>query len=252
MAASVQIKGQGVSSGIGIGKALLYSKQEIVIPETKPLGAEAEQARLDEALAQVVAETGKILERARGEADQTRAEIIEAYAMILEDPEILSETRRLIAEAGQSAPKAVEAGVSQIVSMFEQMDDAYMRERAFDIKDIKDRLLMALLGIKVKDISRLPPETVLVAKDLTTSDTAGMDIRNVAGILTKVGGRNSHTSIMARNFSIPAVVGIGEALSAIADGDEVVFNGATGQVTIRPDAAAYQEGIAQRAAFLAE
>ena len=203
MSSGVQIKGQGVSSGIGIGKAFIYNKQEIVIPETRALDPKTEMERLDWALDLVVADTEIILERARGEEDKTRAEIIEAYAMILGDPEILSESRRLINEEGSNAARAVESGVSLIVEMFEQMDDAYMRERAFDIRDIKDRILMALLGIKVKDISKLPPGTILVARDLTTSDTAGMDIRNVAGILTRVGGRNSHTSIMARNFSIP-------------------------------------------------
>ena len=252
MSSGVQIKGQGVSSGIGIGKAFIYNKQEIVIPETRALDPKTEMERLDWALDLVVADTEIILERARGEEDKTRAEIIEAYAMILGDPEILSESRRLINEEGSNAARAVESGVSLIVEMFEQMDDAYMRERAFDIRDIKDRILMALLGIKVKDISKLPPGTILVARDLTTSDTAGMDIRNVAGILTRVGGRNSHTSIMARNFSIPAVVGIGENLSIIADGDDIAFNGTTGVVIIRPDAATFQESLRQREAFLQE
>lgn len=252
MGTSLEIKGLGVSAGIGIGRALLYEKAEIVVPEAKAQNPAAELQRLDQALALVTTETEAILERARTEADSTRADIIEAYAMILGDPEILLEARRLIEEDGENAVRAVESGVSLIVQMFEQMEDAYMRERAFDIRDIKDRLLRALLGIRTKDISKLPPGTVLVAKDLATSDTAGMDIGNVAGILTKIGGRNAHTSIMARNFSIPAVVGIGSGLDAICDGDEVALDGTAGLVSIRPDAAAMADCLARRTAFLAE
>lgn len=252
MNSGVQIKGQGVSAGIGIGKALLYSKQEIVIPANRAMDPEAEMARLDWAHARIVDETEAILTRARTEEDPTRAEIIDAYSMILGDPEILSETRRLIRDDGLNAPRAVENGISQIVELFEQMDDVYMRERAFDIRDIKDRILMALLGIKVRDISRLPPGTILVARDLTTSDTAGMDVKNVAGILTRVGGRNSHTSIMARNFSIPAIVGIGDNLNLVQDGDDVVFNGTTGEIIIRPDAEVFQDALRQREAFMQE
>ncbi len=252
MDSGIHIKGQGVSAGIGIGKAFLYSKQEIVIPDAKAVDVAVESSRLDWALESVVAETDQILQRARQEENSTRADIIEAYSMILSDPEILAEARRLIEEEQYNAPRAVEQGISQIVAIFESMDDAYMRERAFDIKDIKDRILMALLGIKVKDISKLPPNSILVAKDLTTSDTASMDVKNVAGILTKIGGKNSHTSIMARNFSIPAVVGIGENLSIIKDGEDIVFNGTTGVVVIRPDADTYQESIRQRAEGIRE
>jgi len=252
MNSSIQIKGQGVSAGIGIGRAFLYSKQEITVTETRAVDPKTEIARLDWAVERVVEETDQILQRAKTEENKTRAEIIEAYAMILADPEILAEARRLIEEEHYNVVHAVEEGITQIVQIFESMDDAYMRERAFDIKDIKDRILMALLGIKVKDISKLPPDTVLVARDLTTSDTAGMDVKNVAGILTKIGGKNSHTSIMARNFSIPAVVGVGDNLGIIQDGDELVFNGTTGAITIRPDADAYQEALQHRAAFLRE
>ena len=252
MTSGIQIKGQGVSAGIGLGKAFIYTKQEITVPEAKAVNPKIEMGLLDWALTRIIEETDTILQRARTEENATRAEIIDAYSMILTDPEILSESRRLIEEESCNAAYAVEKGINQIVQIFEEMDDAYMRERAFDIRDIKDRILMAILGITVKDISKLPPNTVLVARDLTTSDTAGMDVKNVSGILTRIGGKNSHTSIMARNFSIPAVVGVGDNLGLIQDGDDVVFNGTTGSIVIRPDSKTYQKSLAQRAEFLRE
>lgn len=246
------IKGQGVSAGIGIGKALVYSKKEIVIPENKAIDPAAEIAALDRALAEVVEATERILENARKEENTTRAEIIEAYSMILQDPEILAEPRRLISDESHNAAAAVEQGVSMVVQMFESMEDEYMRERAFDIRDIKDRILMAILGIETKDISALPAGTILVAKDLTTSDTASMDMKNVAGIMTQIGGRNSHTSIMARNFSIPAVVGIGDSITAVGEGDFIVFNGVTGEIVVNPDKITIQEFQDKKAQFQQE
>lgn len=244
-----ELKGQGVSAGIGIGSILVYSKQELVVPTHAAADPATELASLDQALAKVVTDTGRILARAQSEANATRAEIIEAYAMILEDPEILAESRRLIEEDHVNAAAAVEQGIGLVVQMFEEMEDEYMRARAFDIRDIKDRILMALLGIETRDLSTLPPDTILVAKDLTTSDTASMDVRHVAGILTRIGGRNSHTSIMARNFSIPAIVGIGDALTVATDGDTAVFNGITGEIVINPDPESWQVYTAKSEQF---
>ena len=235
MKTTYEIKGQGVSAGICIGTALVYSKQDIVVPSGKIADPVAELAILDVAVQKVVEATEQILSKAQTEENTTRAEIIDAYLMILTDPEILSESRRLIEEESFNAAAAVEQGVGMVVQMFEEMEDEYMRARAFDIRDIKDRIQMAILGIETKDLSDLPANTILVAMDLTTSDTASMDVKHVTGILTQIGGRNSHTSIMARNFSIPAIVGIGDSLKVIQDGDPIVFNGVTGEAIVNPD-----------------
>ncbi len=234
------IKGMGVSAGIGIGRALIYAKKEIVLPDYRAANPDAEMALLDRSLNQVVAETRQVLAIEQQAEEQTRAEILEAYLAIMEDPEILAETRNLIEQENENAATAVERGMTPIVRLFEEMDDAYMRERAMDIRDIKDRILMAILGIKTPDLTALPPDTILVTRDLTTSDTASMDIKHVAGILTQVGGKNSHTSIIARNYSIPTVVGIGDALLTIRDGDLIALNGQSGDILINPDADALQ------------
>ena len=137
----------------------------------------------------------------------------------------------------------------EAVSYTHLMDNEYMRERAADIKDVTNRVLRHLLGIKVVDLSALDEEVVLVAHDLTPSDTATMNKKMVLGFLTNIGGRTSHTAIMARTLEIAAVVGLTDITENVKDGDFVVFNGDTGEVIINPDEETKAAYAAKKQAF---
>ena len=226
--------GLGVSPGIGFGQALCFKKIALEIPDTPASFAQDEIFRLDNAVNSVVAETKTMAESARASGDDTRADILEAIAMLAEDPEMTDSSRDLIRTESMNAVKAVHLGMRDIIEMFENMDNEYMRERASDIMDIQKRIIMQLHGVKNRDLSSLPPGTIIVAEDLATSDTAHLDFANLSGIVTSTGGQNSHVSIIARNYEIPAVVNVKDILSLIDDGDEIIADGSSGTVYINP------------------
>ena len=228
-------RGIGASPGIALGKALVVEHKELVIEKKEINDVNKEIERLNNAVLVSTKELNEVKEKAIVELGEAEAEIFEAHLLVLQDPELIDSAINTIKEENVNAEYALNQIKETFVMMFESMDNEYMRERAADIKDVTNRVLRHLLDIKVVDLSALDEEVVLIAHDLTPSDTATMNKKMVLGFLTDIGGRTSHTAIMARTLEIAAVVGISDATKTIKDGDFVVFNGDSGEVIINPD-----------------
>ncbi|HBG8382358.1 TPA: phosphoenolpyruvate--protein phosphotransferase [Clostridioides difficile] len=228
-------KGIGASPGVALGKALVVEHSELVIEKKSIDNIEAEIAKLEDAVAVSKEELVKVKEKASEELGAEEAEIFEAHLLVLEDPELIGSAIDKIKTESVNAEYALNEIKEMFVSMFESMDNEYMKERAADIKDVTNRILRHILGIKVVDLSALSKEVVLIAHDLTPSDTATMNKKMVLGFLTDIGGRTSHTAIMSRTLEIAAIVGLNDITSKVKDGDFVVFNGDTGEVIVNPD-----------------
>ncbi|HBF6626909.1 TPA: phosphoenolpyruvate--protein phosphotransferase [Clostridioides difficile] len=225
----------GASPGVALGKALVVEHSELVIEKKSIDNVEAEIAKLEDAVAVSKEELVKVKEKASEELGAEEAEIFEAHLLVLEDPELIGSAIDKIKTESVNAEYALNEIKEMFVSMFESMDNEYMKERAADIKDVTNRILRHILGIKVVDLSALSEEVVLIAHDLTPSDTATMNKKMVLGFLTDIGGRTSHTAIMSRTLEIAAIVGLNDITSKVKDGDFVVFNGDTGEVIVNPD-----------------
>ena len=229
------IKGTNASPGIALGKALVLEHNEIVIQKKTIDDIELEQKKLTHSIAKSKEELTKVKEKALEQLGAEKAEIFEAHLLVLEDPELVDSTLNKIKDEKINAEHAFNEIKNMFVSMFESMDNEYMKERAADIKDVANRVLRHILDIKFVDLSTLEDEVVLIAHDLTPSDTATMNKEKVLGFLTDIGGRTSHTAIMARTLETPAVVGLKNITQTVKDGDYVIFNGETGEVIINPD-----------------
>ncbi|CEK31334.1 phosphoenolpyruvate-protein phosphotransferase [[Clostridium] sordellii] len=228
-------KGTGASPGIALGNALVIEHSELNIEKRNIENIEAEIEKLQSAVETSRIELEKVKERAKVELGEHEAEIFEAHLLVLADPELIDQTISKIKDEKVNADFALNEVKDMFVSIFESMDNEYMRERASDIKDVTNRVLRHILGVKVVDLSALDEEVILIAHDLTPSDTATMNKKMVLGFLTNIGGRTSHTAIMARTLEIAAIVGLNDATDQIKDGDFIVFNGETGEVIINPD-----------------
>lgn len=228
-------KGTGASPGIALGKALVIEHSELVIEKKTIENIDKEIQKLESAVKVSKEELTKVKEKALDELGEHEAEIFEAHLLVLEDPELIGSAISKIRDEKVNADYALNEIKEIFVAMFESMDNEYMRERAADIKDVTNRVLRHILGIKVVDLAELDEEVVLIAHDLTPSDTATMNKNMVLGFLTDIGGRTSHTAIMARTLEIAAVVGLNDITKKVKDGDYIVFNGDTGEVIVNPD-----------------
>ncbi|MDU7904617.1 MAG: phosphoenolpyruvate--protein phosphotransferase, partial [Peptostreptococcaceae bacterium] len=228
-------KGTGASPGVALGKALVIEHSELNIEKKNIENVETEVEKLQAAVEESKKELEQVKERAKVELGEHEAEIFEAHLLVLADPELIDQTISKIKDEKVNADFALNEVKDMFVSIFESMDNEYMRERAADIKDVTNRVLRHILGIKVVDLSALSEEVILIAHDLTPSDTATMNKKMVLGFLTNIGGRTSHTAIMARTLEIAAVVGLSDVTENVKDGDFIVFNGETGQVIVNPD-----------------
>ncbi|MGL5755739.1 MAG: phosphoenolpyruvate--protein phosphotransferase [Paraclostridium sp.] len=228
-------KGTGASPGIALGNALVIEHSELNIEKKIIENIDAEVEKLQTAVEKSKVELEQVKERAKIELGEHEAEIFEAHLLVLADPELIDQTISKIRNEKVNADFALNEVKDMFVGIFESMDNEYMRERAADIKDVTNRVLRHILGIKVVDLSALGEEVILISHDLTPSDTATMNKKMVLGFLTNIGGRTSHTAIMARTLEIAAVVGLNNATEQIKDGDFIVFNGETGEVIVNPD-----------------
>lgn len=226
------LKGKGVSSGIGLGNVVVLKKVERNVDKKTIENEQIEQEleRLHMALNEVAGETEAQLKNISG----TEADIMQAYLMIVQDPTLITETENIIKNDKYNVEYAVEVGFNNVAQIFQNMDDEYMASRARDIIDIKNRVLAKLLNEKNVDLSNLKPNTIIVATELTTSETAKLDFKNVSGIITEIGGENSHTSIMARTHSIPAITKVDNITNILKDGETVAINGILGEIYINP------------------
>ena len=222
--------GKGISEGIGLGKAVILKENGLKIEKQKIEDISAEKQQIYDAVKEVESEIEKLIQNING----TEKEIMQAYLMILQDPSLIQETIKIIEQDKCNSAYAVENGLNQIIKTFEEMDDPYMAARSRDIEDMKKRILAKLLKIEEIDLSKLPENTILIAKELSTSDTAKMNLKNISGIITEIGGVNSHMAIIARTNEIPAIVGIRHIFENIKENDFIALNGATGEIFLNP------------------
>ena len=222
--------GKGVSDGIGLGKVVILKENELKIEKLKIEDISAEKQLVYNAIKEVENEIEYLIQNISG----TEKEIMQAYLMILQDPNLTEEIIKIIEQEKCNSSYAVENGLNKIIKTFEKMDDPYMSARSRDIEDMKKRILSKLLNIKEIDLSKLPENTILVAKELSTSDTAKINLKNISGIITEIGGVNSHMAIIARTNEIPAIVGIKNIFENIKESDYIALNGKTGEIFLNP------------------
>ena len=224
------LKGKGVSIGINFGKVVVLKNQKREIEKKNVDNPEQELEKFKQAFNAVINETEDIIKDLNG----TELDIMQAYLMIMQDPSLISETENLIKNLNYNAEYAVEEGFNSVIQIFETMEDQYMAARSRDIADIKNRILAKLFNEETVNISKLHPDTIIVATELTTSDTAKLDFKNVSGIITEIGGTNSHTSIMARTHLIPAITKVEEATKILKNGDYIAIDGSLGEIYLNP------------------
>ena len=229
------LKGVGASAGIGIGKVICIREQNLDYSQVQYQGREQEKARLKQAVETFCEKTQRMGEDIRQRVGQKESEILSGQVMMLSDPFMVSQMEDAI-QSGSCAEAAVDTVCQMYIEMFSNVEDELMKQRATDIGDIKTRMLRLLLGVESVDMASLPKGTVLAAKDLTPSMTVGLQKENVSAIITEVGGKTSHSAILARALEIPAVLGIPDALQQLTDGQTAIVDGATGQVLTEPDA----------------
>ena len=234
-------KGIAGSEGIGIGNVVIIEEHEIVIENKKITDTDAEIARLQGAIEKFVNDTNAMADRMEKTVGAKDADILRGHIQMLQDPTIEEQITALIVSEKITAEKALDQVLEQTAEIFAQIPDELLQQRATDFRDIKARILKILLGIEDYDISAAPAGTVLVAHDLTPSMTAGIVAENIAGILTEVGGRTSHSAILARAMEIPAVLSIDGICTSVKNGDRVVLNGTSGEVIVNPDAETEQK-----------
>ncbi|WP_291633609.1 phosphoenolpyruvate--protein phosphotransferase [Clostridium sp.] len=229
------LKAIGASFGIAIGRAVVISEEAVEVKESKVQDSKQELTRFNNALQVAVTELQKIVESVKERLGSEKAEIFEAHLCMLEDPEFIGSIQKKIEDDKLNAEYSLQTVASETAAIFENMDNEYMTERAADIRDVSKRVLNVLLGVKVTSIAEIAEECILVAKDLTPSDTAQIDKTKVLAFVTEIGGKTAHTSIIARSLELPAVVGAGKGISKIKDGDLIVVDGEEGIVIINPD-----------------
>lgn len=230
------LKGVAASPGIAMGKVFLYTKKFAEI-NTRNIDAsmvEDEIAKFENAIKLTKEQIEKIKERTEKEFGKDKAQIFEAHLMLANDPELFDAVVNMIKNELITADNAVNQVIEQHASMMESLDDKYLKERAVDLRDVGSRLINNLLGIVNANLSELDEDVIVIAKDLTPSDTATMKKERVLGFATDVGGRTSHTAIMARSLEIPAVVGTGNVTQNVAGGEIAIVDGNEGIVIINP------------------
>lgn len=229
------LKGIAASDGIATAKAYMLVQPDLSFSESTVEDTDAETKRLDEAVEAAKADLKIIKEKAAANLGAEEAEVFEAHLTILSDPELIGNIKDKISNDKVNAEKALKDVTDMFIAMFEGMtDNAYMQERAGDIRDVTKRVLSHLLGVTLPNPALIDQEVVIVAHDLTPSDTAQLDRNFVKGFITDIGGRTSHSAIMSRTLEIPAIVGSGNATSAIKEDQMVIIDGIEGEAIVNP------------------
>ena len=226
--------GKSVYKGIAMGPALVLHSKDQQVKRTRIEDAETELARLEQAKQASKEQLQRLYEKAMKEVGETSAAIFEVHQMMLEDEDYLESIENIVRTEMINAEYAVALTGDNFSQMFASMEDDYMRARAADIKDISERLVRNLLGYADMDFSQIPP-SVIVADDLTPSETVQMDKKKMLAFVTVHGSSNSHTSILARMMNIPALIGVPVSIDEIENGTEVIVDGAEGKAIFDPD-----------------
>ncbi|MFE4572778.1 phosphoenolpyruvate--protein phosphotransferase [Paenibacillus chitinolyticus] len=235
------IRGIAASAGIAIARAFRLEHPDLTVVRKTVEDTEAEVAKFEEALEKSSAELEAIKEQTLREMGEEKAEIFESHLLVLGDPELVDPVKAKIRDEKVNAEFAMNEVAMTFVEMFENMNSDYLKERAADMRDVTKRVLAHLLDVKFVSPSSISEETVVVAEDLTPSDTAQLNRTYVKGFTTNIGGRTSHSAIMARSLEIPAVVGTKNVLDLVKDGDLLIVDGLDGDVLINPEPAVVEE-----------
>ena len=228
------LQGIAASSGISMAKAYRLIEPDLTFEKQKIEDVDAETLRLDEALTASIRELEAIQQNAEKELGGDEAAIFNAHILVLKDPDLIGPIKEKIRTDKVNAEHALKETTDMFIAMFESMENEYMRERAADIRDVTKRVLSRLLGVKAASPSTISEEVIIIADDLTPSDTAQLNRKFVKAFATDIGGRTSHSAIMARSLEIPAVVGTKEATQHIQDGDFVIVDGMEGTLIVNP------------------
>lgn len=244
------LKGIAASDGVAVAKAYLLVQPGLSFNKTSVEDTDAEATRLDDALAKSTEELQAIRDKAAQSLGEAEAQVFDAHLMVLSDPEMVGQIKQNIQDNKVNAEAALKEVTDMYIGMFEAMDDnAYMQERAADIRDVAKRILAHLLGVTLPNPSMINEEVIVVAHDLTPSDTAQLDRTYVKAFVTDIGGRTSHSAIMARSLEIPAIVGTKEITDKVKAGDILAVNGIIGDVIIDPTDAEKSEFEAEAKAY---
>ncbi len=231
---TTMLNGIAASNGIAIAKAYRLIEPDLSVNKQEITDADAEINRFKAAIEKSVSELQAIRDRAVVELGADKAAIFDAHLLVVNDPELTGPVEEKIRTDKVNAEFALKEVADMFVTMFESMDNEYMKERAADIRDVTKRVLAHLLGVQIPNPSTVSEEVIVVAQDLTPSDTAQLNRKFVKAFTTDIGGRTSHSAIMARSMEIPAVVGTKEATAIIQNGDIIIVDGLDGQVHINP------------------
>ncbi|MCM3651449.1 phosphoenolpyruvate--protein phosphotransferase [Metabacillus litoralis] len=246
------LKGIGASAGIAIAKAYRLEEPELNVEKSSVENIEAEVQRFDAAIKQSTSELEQIKEHAFKELGEDKAAIFAAHLLVLSDPELINPIKDKMATEKVNAEFALQEVANMFISMFESMDNEYMKERAADIRDVTKRVMSHLLGVTIPNPSMISEEVIIIAEDLTPSDTAQLNRQYVKGFTTDIGGRTSHSAIMARSLEIPAVVGTKTVTADIENGVLVILDGLAGTVIVDPSADMVKEYEEKKAAYEAQ
>ncbi len=249
---SLKVKGIGVSNGIAIAKARVLIEEETQVAEDHNITISDELNRLNDALEKSVGELQSVYETTKEKLGEDHAQIFEAHMLILQDPEFSSAIQNKISDENVNAEFALSEISSQMVALFEAMDNEYMRARSADIRDVSSRVMNHLQGKTKLSLREIEEPIILIAHDLNPSDTIDLDKRFVKAIATEIGGRTSHSSIMARSLGIPAVAGLGDITNQVADGAVVIVDGTDGVIIVDPAADELQAYESRQSSYLKE
>lgn len=244
------IKGIAASDGIGIAKAYLLIDPDLSFEKKTIDDPAAEYERVEKAFSASIADLATIKQNAKSRLSDEELEVFDAHIAILSDPEMKSQIKDEIESQHVSAEEAMTDVTTNFVNVLAAMtDNKYMQERAADVKDVAKRALSHLLGKQLPDIASISEPVVIIAKEITPSDTSQMDAKFVKGLATDLGGRTSHAAIMARTLRIPAVVGAEDVTSTIKNGDMVIVDGLHGDIIVDPSQAQIDEYQAKADSF---
>ena len=246
------ISGILASPGITFAKALLLEEDEISINTHKVQNTEQEITRFLDGRAKTSAQLEIVKQKALETFGEEKEAIFEGHIMLLEDEELEEDIVAYMKENKCSADFAINHVVEENATMLQELDDPYLRERAADFRDIGNRLLKNVLGIEIVNLSDISEEVVLIANDLTPSETAQINLDKVLGFITDIGGRTSHTSIMARSLEIPAIVGTNDITQQVKNGDLIVLDALNNEIIINPSKAQLENAKKVRDEFLHE
>ncbi|MCR1972697.1 phosphoenolpyruvate--protein phosphotransferase [Clostridium sporogenes] len=245
-------KGIAASKGYAIGKIFIKEDINIEVVEKSIDDIEKEKERFKSALSNTREQLERIKDKAQKEVGAEKAAVFDSHIMLLDDPEFAGAVEMNIESNKVNSEKALQEVIDMYSSIFASMEDEYMRERGADIKDVGKRIMINIMGKSVNSMDDLDKDTIIVAQDLTPSDTAQLDKDKVIAFLTNIGGRTSHSAIMARTLEIPAIVGMKDITESVKNDDVVIVDGTEGVVIINPDKETIEKYEESKESFLKE